>query len=318
MFEKFNKLCRLTLNNWTLDQDTMETICKKSTLVYLNLKSCRVPSHGILSIGNLVNLEYLNIESIGNIDTRIFIKNISKLEKLETLIMNKVYNADSIDQIVYCLNKLKVFECAECVHSVTDIGIMRVLRNCYELKTLSVSSTDISENSLTCAIDVAKIRKNNVVLKMLVSYDVFDEFRDTVEVANSRLYESPFLRIEVTDRDDDDDEDEDTESQESDHYEFDMSDDENNHDYFIRRYNYVTVHLRGFYDNNNNQNNPRGWHVVENRNGNGNENVNVRRLDKDGNLVDGFGRRVDNQGNLLDDGGNRIDGYADFIGDDEW
>lgn len=191
---------------------------------------------------------------------------------------------------------------------------MRFSRNCPKLKTLNVSNSGISWDSLACAVNQVKTRKNNVVLTMLVSHRVFDEFRNLFEdvVPSLRLYVLPFLRIEVSDRVED--EEDSDESQESDYYEYDVSDEEdNNFDFFAMPLGRLFHH---------NQHNETGWHVVENRSrNNGSANVNnnnIQHINKDGNLVDGNGRRVDNQGHILDGDGNRIDGHADFIGHDEW
>ncbi|KAF7991573.1 hypothetical protein HCN44_008944 [Aphidius gifuensis] len=191
MFEKFNKLRKLTIIQWQIDYAIVKIISQKSTIIDLDLNQCFLTNEGLQWIGNMNNLENLNIQHITNpygstsnedplmnilygcknlkllniaglISSTNAYDKINRLKKLEILRMNNVVG-DVHDGIFNNIYKLKILECAS-VNGINDEIIMKLLENCQELQELNISTTAITYKTIDYAFRIVEKRTNNIKL----------------------------------------------------------------------------------------------------------------------------------------------------------
>ncbi|XP_044021236.1 uncharacterized protein LOC122861117 [Aphidius gifuensis] len=210
--KKFNCLRALTLYNYTIDAKIMKGIIQKKTITNLNLSLSKFErcNHMITRLVNLEklefqfsdqvndallrllsseckNLKYLNLTWCQKV-TDIGIKDLSKLEKLDELIVCGISSKDFTGKTINQFSKLKKFDC-RCCNRIGDNSIISLLRNSTCLEKLNVRSTSISVRTLISATSITNNRKNNIVLTLRVGRrDKFD--------FNDKQWISPFLNIE--------------------------------------------------------------------------------------------------------------------------
>ncbi|MCF6239933.1 MAG: leucine-rich repeat domain-containing protein [Bacteroidales bacterium] len=131
---KLRNLRKLSAGNWTpISITALEQICNLEKLVYLDLGTDEpygyIPEEGIINIGNLTKLEYLDLSftGLGSVPAGIFnLTNLKildiggndlldlpndflKLKKLETLYLNDNFQGE-IPTVIFSLNKLKYLD----------------------------------------------------------------------------------------------------------------------------------------------------------------------------------------------------------------
>lgn len=136
------------------------------------------------------NLKYLNLTWCQKV-TDIGIKDLSKLENLEELIVCGISSKDFTGKTINQFNKLKKFDC-RCCSRVGDNAIIALLRNSSCLEQLNVRSTSITVRTLISATSITNYRKNDIILTLKVGR------RDKFQF-DQQQWVSPFLIIEYDD-----------------------------------------------------------------------------------------------------------------------
>lgn len=215
MFEKFNKLRKLTIKNWEIDYFIVKLISQKSTIIDLDFNECLFTNEGLQFIGNMNNLENLNIQKIRNTYrdvsledplisilcgcknlkslninnltslTHVFDK-IKRLKKLEILRMNNVGDIFS-DNIFNDIYKLKILECAF-ANNITDEMVITLFDNCQELEELNISRTAITYKTIDYAFRTVEKRTNNIKLKITADANIIDEFIKNLKVRGLKKF----------------------------------------------------------------------------------------------------------------------------------
>ncbi|KAF7992148.1 hypothetical protein HCN44_001473 [Aphidius gifuensis] len=178
--------------------------CKKIT--ELHIDSCNnVSSLALNELAKLENLEVLQLVDVDNAGDDIF-KNMYKLKKLKCTwcrnvtdsgIMRIIKNASNLDYLMLyrtgvtkiCLvdvndvgdeifnnmSQLRVLKCNWCFN-VTDVGIMKIIKNSPNLKTLMLCRTGITRQTLACAAKSTKKRINNIQLEVITDQKICEAY----------------------------------------------------------------------------------------------------------------------------------------------
>ncbi|XP_044006104.1 SCF E3 ubiquitin ligase complex F-box protein grrA-like [Aphidius gifuensis] len=172
---------------------------KCRVLKYLDVSHCcNISCGALVEISNIKNLEYLDISKTENINDSVIIKiancceklkhlliescsNVShsalnelgKLNNLETLCLVDINNAG--DEIFNNMSQLRVLKCNWCFN-VTDIGIMKIIKNSPNLKTLMLCRTGITRQTLACAAKSTKKRINNIQLEVITDQKICEAY----------------------------------------------------------------------------------------------------------------------------------------------
>ncbi|KAF7992929.1 hypothetical protein HCN44_005710 [Aphidius gifuensis] len=198
--EKFTALKSLTLSHWSLEEQVIKVIGRKTTLKYLDISNCEVIDAESLS--SLNNLEYLDVSDVQNIDddllrniinncksikhinisncidiTKYSLNHLGTSESLKELLINGILNFD--DSIINRLHDIKILECRSCI-DITDTGIIGILNNSPNIERLDISDTGTTILSLKTAADITKnrINNNNKKLYIIARDELIEKYDD--------------------------------------------------------------------------------------------------------------------------------------------
>ncbi|KAF7988680.1 hypothetical protein HCN44_001253 [Aphidius gifuensis] len=183
--------------------------CKN--IKYLNLSACLgISNNALINIKKLINLESLYLQYLQNVNENVLtgiiencknlkclniaacssipgsvLDEINRLNKLEKLVITRLDNAT--DFMLIGFYNLKILRCSRCTN-ITDCGIMFVIQNCHNLEDLRVDETGVTDKSIHCAVEQTKLRKNNVVLQLVISLTMLKKIDDSINT-------SSFLKI---------------------------------------------------------------------------------------------------------------------------
>lgn len=136
VFEKYNAISHLTLNNCQLTDNVVKEISLKKNIIYLDL------THSIItngySLANLVNLEHLNLSHVTGI-TEDLMQHI--LTNCKTIInLNIEFCQDISDKSLKNLKHLKNLEYlnVSCIEKLTGEFMIQLAINCKRLKHLNL------------------------------------------------------------------------------------------------------------------------------------------------------------------------------------
>lgn len=179
--------------------------CKN--IEYLNLNACLgISNHSLMDIKKLIHLESLYLQFLRNIDENVLtgiiencknlkclniaacscipgsaLDEINRLKKLEELVITRLDNAT--DLMLIGFYNLKILRCSRCTN-ITDCGIMFVIKNCQNLEDLRVDETGVTDKSIHCAVEQTKLRKNNVVLTLVISSTMLKKIDDSINTSS--------------------------------------------------------------------------------------------------------------------------------------
>ncbi|KAF7988608.1 hypothetical protein HCN44_001181 [Aphidius gifuensis] len=150
--EKFNEISNFTLQYCYLNNATIETITRKSKLIKLDLKGCEFERDSS-EFANFNNLEYLNLESVKNINDKIIIRISKNCKNLKYLnLKNADNNYYSISSLALCeIGKLKNLEYLNLknVINIDDDLISNTANRCEKLTYLDINlCTCLSSSTL--------------------------------------------------------------------------------------------------------------------------------------------------------------------------
>ncbi|KAF7990731.1 hypothetical protein HCN44_000536 [Aphidius gifuensis] len=187
---KFNSLHSLTLSRWDINDNVMNIITQKTSLINLNISKCNLSVKKQPILSKLINLEYLNLVNVdGNVNTDLIISiindciklkhlNINGCKELSTETVDNLGNFKSLEELLLhgpSLDNLKTFQCAN-HHEINDTGIMGIIRRSANLEQLDLVNTNITIDTLNFSADIAKARKKNLLV--IVSPWVLDNIDD--------------------------------------------------------------------------------------------------------------------------------------------
>lgn len=190
------------INCETLDGDVFTKIvngCEK--IKVLVIPQCKnISGRALAELSNLKYLEDLDIRETSNINDDVIIgiannckkimqlsiqscttvstlayNELSKLENLELFGMADIENVN--DDMFKNMHKLNTLKCTWCPN-VTDVGIMRIIKNAPNLEYLTVCRTGVTTKTLVYAADETKKRTNKIVLKVTVNRHVLQNYLD--------------------------------------------------------------------------------------------------------------------------------------------
>lgn len=200
----------MTLSHWSLEEQVIRVIGRKSTLKHLDISNCELIDGDSLS--TLDNLEYLDVSEVQNIDddlvrnvidncksikhinisncidlTRYSLDHLGNSESLKELLVNGIIDFDN--SVINRLHGIKVLECRSCI-DVTDIGIAEILNNSPNLERLDISDTSATILSLKTAADITKNRVNNSnKLHIIARDDLVKQYDDIDNIGNFLVIE---------------------------------------------------------------------------------------------------------------------------------
>ncbi|KAF7994826.1 hypothetical protein HCN44_004298 [Aphidius gifuensis] len=204
---KFNSLRFLELIHMDIDENVMQVISSKTTLIHLKLERSKYQQQQLI-LTNLLNLEYLNLshiqylnrDSMDSISKNLFnlrylninfcsytiplehLQQLHNLKNLEEINLRGNNNVD--DSILRQFTNLKSLNCADC-DNVTDFGVMSVIENSPNLEYLDIFETAITVATLTFAYKITNARqthKLNIIISKYLNGD-------------KRIVQSPFISI---------------------------------------------------------------------------------------------------------------------------
>ncbi|KAF7988242.1 hypothetical protein HCN44_007774 [Aphidius gifuensis] len=141
----------------------LDELSKLEHLEYLNMRfELTLQDSSLIAIANKCkNLEYLNIEC-----TLITLAGLNAITKITSLRRLNVSNNKCVtNSFLRKLKGLNSLNCNRC-KKITDVGIIQFIKNCPELKYLSLRSTRMTINTIIAADRATKYRENNIVLHL--------------------------------------------------------------------------------------------------------------------------------------------------------
>lgn len=137
MFERFDNLTHLTLQNWCLDDISFEKILALKKLKSLDITACHV-----LDVSGC-NIEIANITTLilrrTNISSQLFCKFLNNCKKIESLDIPLCLSLDD-----YCFENIKLLRLQHLdiayISNLSDKAMLSILRSCQQYCTINVTA----------------------------------------------------------------------------------------------------------------------------------------------------------------------------------
>lgn len=192
-----------------MDHNEIKVISQKETLTHLSLAFCKLNRDHICLLSDLVNLQHLDMRGVdGVFDTFLRslawqskalkyldislctsvtdcgLNELATLESLEELLVNDM-RRNVTDYPFEQFRQLKTLDCRNCKY-IADTGIIALIRNSDFLERLNVTRTSITSETLVAASLATRMRKNFIILHLVVDSWVIEDF-DAGENVSSYL-----------------------------------------------------------------------------------------------------------------------------------
>ncbi|XP_015126405.1 uncharacterized protein LOC107047982 [Diachasma alloeum] len=190
--EKLTKLTDLTLNRFALTPHLLASINQNPNLTSLALPNCSV-RRGVTPLNRLVNLEYLNLAKILEVDDQLVMQISDTCKKLKSLNLSDCHNLTDngisklhnlqleelylsgvfriTDLHLAQMHTLRKLEC-HCCSNIHDNGILTLMRSAPNLECLNLWSTGVSSKVLTEAATIIRQRNTDVPFRIFASLNV--------------------------------------------------------------------------------------------------------------------------------------------------
>ncbi|KAF7996606.1 hypothetical protein HCN44_002252 [Aphidius gifuensis] len=162
--KKFDNLQALTLHYQAMGEYDISPILNYKTLLHLSLSNSAIENHLLMKLSNLINLEYLDLSYVYEVDDCVVLNIANNCCKLKYLNLKKCswVTGESINKLAKLIDLEHLF--VEKLN-LNENCIYNIANNCKNLKSLNISGSKYVEKS-----DIIKIGE----LKFLEHLELYD------------------------------------------------------------------------------------------------------------------------------------------------
>ncbi|KAF7988610.1 hypothetical protein HCN44_001183 [Aphidius gifuensis] len=141
---EFHNLSHLALHNVFIGKDLMEALSLKTKLVYLDLKGCHFWENDTSMFSKLINLEHLDLRYVEHLDDYVFSDIVENCIELKYLNLERIYNIETKNHVSQLGNLRKLeylnlknthvgkFMLSDIIKNLKNLSYLDI-NNCYEL-----------------------------------------------------------------------------------------------------------------------------------------------------------------------------------------